>query len=134
MLPRKARKAITPVMASVILLAVAIAVSLATVAWLSGLSTSFMRVEDLHATNHQWGPNGAYVDVTLQNTGTQNVKLSSVTANSQPVSVVYIVGSSQIITGGAAVLRISSTFVSGVTYQFTFQTVKGNRFFYIVTA
>jgi flagellin-like protein len=131
---RKAKKALSPVVASVILLAVVIAVSLATVAWISGLSTSYMQIEELHATNHQWGPNGAYVDITLHNTGTQSVKLSSVTVNSLPVSVVYIVGSSQISNGNSAVLRISDTFVPGATYQFVFQTVKGTRFFYIATA
>ena len=132
--PANATKAVTPVVASVILLEVAIAVALATVAWINGLSTSLMDVEELYATNHQWGPNGTYVDVTLQNTGTQSVKLSSVTANAQPTTVVYITGSSQISPGESAVVRISSTFVLGTSYQFTFQSVKGTRFFYIATA
>jgi hypothetical protein len=134
MLPRNARRALTPVVASVILLGVVIAVSLATVAWLSGLSTSLMQIEELCATDHQWGPNGAYVDVTLHNIGTSSVRLSSVTVNSQPASVVYIVGSSQIDSGESAVLRVSNTFVAGANYQFTFQTAGGNRFFYIATA
>ena len=131
----KARKALSPVVASVILLAVVIAVSLTTVAWISSLSTSYMQIEELHATNHQWGPNGAYVDITLRNTGTQSVRLSSVSVNSQlAVSVNYIVGSSQINTGESAVARISNTFVPGTTYQFTFQSTKGTRFFYLATA
>jgi hypothetical protein len=134
MLPCNARKALSPVVASVVLLGVVIAVSLVTVAWISGLSTSFMQIEELHATNHQWGPNISYVDVTLHNTGTQSVRLNSVSVNSQPVSVVYVVGSSQIGNGESAVLRISDTFVVGATYQFTFQTAGGNRFFYIATA
>jgi len=135
MLSPKARKALSPVVASVILLAVVIAVSLTTVAWISSLSTSYMQIEELHATNHQWGPNGAYVDITLRNTGTQSVRLSSVSVNSQPtVSVNYIVGSSQINTGESAVARISNTFVPGTTYQFTFQSTKGTRFFYLATA
>ncbi len=134
MLPRNARKALTPVMASVILLCIAIAVSLATVAWINGLPTSNMYTEDLHATNHQWGPNYAYVDVTLYNNGTQSVRLKSVTVNSQPATVVYIVGSSQISHGESAVLRVANTFVPGATYQLAFQTVKGNRFVYTTTA
>jgi flagellin-like protein len=131
---RNARKALSPVVASVILLAVVIAVSLTTVAWISSLSTSYMQIEELHPTNHQWGPNGAYVDITLRNTGTQNVQLSSVTVNSLPVSVAYIIGSNQINTGESAVMRLSNTFVAGATYQFTFQSVKGTKFFYIATA
>ena len=134
MLPCHTKKALSPVVASVILLGVVIAVSLTTVAWLSGLSTSFMQIEELYATDHQWGPNGGYVDVTLHNTGTQNVRISGISVNSQPASVVYIVGSSQINSGESAVVRISNTFVAESTYQFTFQTVGGNRFFYIATA
>jgi flagellin-like protein len=132
MLTPKANKAITPLVASIILLAVVIAVTLATMAWLSGLSSSSMQVEELRATNHKWGPNCAYIDVTLNNIGTQNVKLNSVTVNSQPASVIYIAGSNRINSGKSAVLRISSTFTVGTSYQFTFQTGNGNRFFYLV--
>ena len=129
-----ARKALTPVMPSVTLLCIAIAVTLATVAWINGLPTSNMYTEDLHATDHQWGPKYAYVDVTLYNNGTQSVRLKSVTVNSQPATVVYIVGSSQINKGESAVLRVANTFVPGATYQLAFQTVKGNRFVYTATA
>lgn len=131
---RNAKKALSPVVASLILLAVAIAVSVATVAWISGLSGSFMQIEELHATNHQGGPNGSYIDVTLHNTGTQSVRLSSVSVNSQLASVTYVVGSSQIGDGESAVLRVSDTFVPGAVYQFAFQTAKGNTFFYRATA
>jgi hypothetical protein len=134
MLPRQAKKAITPIVASIILLALAIAVSLATLAWLSGLSTSSTEVEELRVTDHQWGPSVAYVDITLNNIGTQRVKINSVTVNSQLATVIYIVGSNQINSGESAVLRISSTFTIGANYQFMFQTASGNRFFYIATA
>jgi hypothetical protein len=131
--PRNARKA-PPVMTSVILICIAIAVTLATVAWINGLPTSSMYSEDLHATNHQWGPNCTYVDVTLCNNGMQSVRLKSVTVNSQPATVVYIAGSSQISKGDSVVLRVANTFVPGATYQLAFQTVKGNRFVYTATA
>ena len=134
MLPRQAKKAITPLIASIILLALAIAVSLATLAWLSGLSTSSAEVEELRATDHEWGPSVAYIDITLNNIGTQRVKLNSVTMNSQPATVIYIVGSNQINSGDSAVLRISGTFTIGANYQFTFQTATGNRFFYLAAA
>jgi hypothetical protein len=134
MLPLNARNALTPIVASVILIAIAIAVSLITVACISNLSTPAMQIEELHATNHQWGPNSSYVDVTLQNIGTQSVSLSSVSVNSQPASLVYLSGSKQINSGESAVLRVSGTFVPGTAYQLTFQTVEGSRFYYIATA
>jgi hypothetical protein len=123
-----ARKTLPPVMTSAIVLCVAIAVSLATVAWINGLPTSNMYTENLQATNHQWGPNCAYVDVTLYNNGTQSVRLKGVTVNSKPATVVYIVGSSQINNGESAVLRVVNTFTPEETYQLTFQTTKGNKF------
>ena len=130
--PHNARKT-PPVMTSVILLCIAIAVTLATVAWINGLPTSNMYTENLEATNYQWGPNCAYVDVTLYNNGTQSVSLKDITVNSKPATVVYIVGSSQINNGESAVLRVANTFTPEETYQLTFQTTKGNKFTYTAT-
>jgi len=134
MFPHNTRKALSPVMATVILLCITIAVSLATVAWINGLPTPDVNSEELHATKHQWGPNSAYIDVTLNNTGAQSVSLSRVTVNSQPATVLYIFGSSQLNSGESAIMRISSTFTPETTCQLTFQTAKGNKFYYTATA
>ena len=128
-----AKKLLTPAMITV-LLCIATAVSLATVAWINGLPTSNMYTEDLQATNHQWGPNRTYVDVTIYNNGTQSVTLKSVTVNSQPATVIYIAGSNQINKGESAILRVANTFTPESTYKIVFQTVKGNRFIYTTTA
>ena len=128
------KKALTPVIASGILICIAIAVSLATLAWINGLPTPDIQTEDLQLTIHQWGPKLIYVDVTLYNNGTQNVKINSITVNSQPTTIVYIAGSNQINTGETSVLRIANTFIPEETYQLTFQTARGNRFVYTVTA
>jgi len=132
--PRNTKKALTPVISTGILICIAIAVSLATLAWMNGLPTPDIQTEDLQATNHQWGPNFAYVDVILYNNGMQSVELKSVTVNSQPATVVYIVGSNLINVGEKGVLRISNAFVPGENYQLAFQTLKGNRFVYSATA
>jgi hypothetical protein len=134
MLPRNTRKALTPIAPIITLLCVAIVITLATVAWINGLPTSNMYTENLRATNHQWGPNCKYVDVTLHNNGTQSVKLKSVTVNSKPATAVYIVGSNQINIGETAVIRVANKFIAGATYQLSFQTAKGNRFVYNTTA
>jgi hypothetical protein len=128
------KKALTPVMSSGILICIAIAVSLATLAWINGLPTPDIQTENLQPTSHHWGPKLIYVDVTLCNNGTQNVKINSVTVNSQPTTIVYIAGSNQINTGETSVLRIANTFIPEETYQLTFQTAKGNRFVYTVNA
>ena len=124
----------TPVTTAVILLCIATAVTLATVAWINGLPTPDIHAEELQPTNHQWGPNGTYIDVTLYNNGTQSVKLQRVTVNSQPTTVIYIAGSNQINSGESTVLRVANTFSPGTTYQLAFQTAKGNKFLYNATA
>ena len=132
--PRDTKKALSPLASTVILLCIAIAFSLATLAWISGLPTSNMYNEDLQATSQQWGPNCAYVDVTLYNNGTQSVSLKGVTVDSEPATVVYIVGSSQIGSGETAVLRVAHSFTLGASYQLEFQTSKGNKFVCTITA
>jgi len=134
MLPRNTRTAVTPLMASIILLCITIAVSFATLAWINGLPTLKIYTEDLQATSQKWGPNCSYVDITVYNNGTQNLNLKSITVNGTSVTVIYIVGSSQISSGNLAVLRIANTFTSGVTYQLKFQTSKGNNFFFTFDA
>ena len=131
--PRNNEKALSPIASITILLCIAIAVSLATLAWMNGLPTLNMYTEELDVTNHQWGPNCTYVDVTLYNNGTQSMNVKSVTVNSQPATVVYISGSNQIYKGEIAVIRIANTFTPQVTYQLTFQTAKGNKFTYTAT-
>jgi hypothetical protein len=128
------KKALAPVMSSGILICIAIAVTLATLAWMNGLPTQDIQTESLQLTSHQWGPKLIYVDVTLYNNGTQNVKINSVTVNSRPTTIVYIAGSNQINTGESTVLRIANTFIPEETYQLTFQTAKGTRFVHTVTA
>jgi len=132
--PCNTKEGLTPVMSSGILICIAIAVSLATLAWINGLPTPDIQTEDLQPTSHQWGPKLIYVDVTLYNNGTQNVKINSITVNSQPTTIVYIAGSNQINTGETSVLRIANTFIPEETYQLTFQTARGNRVVYTVTA
>ena len=126
-------KALTPLVSSGILICIAIAVSLATLAWMNGLPTPDIQTETLQLTSLKWSQNITYVDVTLHNNGTQNVQIKTVTVDSQPATLVYIAGSNQINTEETAVLRIAHTFTPQETYQLTFQTTKGNAFNYTVT-
>ncbi|MBN1357577.1 hypothetical protein JW988_02305 [Candidatus Bathyarchaeota archaeon] len=128
------RKALSPVMSGGILICIAIAVALATVAWMNGLPNPDMQTENLQVTSHQLGPKLSYVDISLHNNGTQSAKINSITVNSQPTTVVYIAGSNQINTGETAILRVANTFTPNETYQIALQTVKGSKIVYTVTA
>ena len=134
MLPSNTKKTLAPVMTCIVIICIAIAICLATLAWIHGLPTSVMYTEELRLTRLQWGPNHTYIDITLFNNGTRSLKLNSVTINSKPVTVVYIFGSSKINTRESAILRVSKTFVSGENCQLGFETTKGNRFVYRANA
>ena len=131
--PRNTKKALSPVMSTGILICIAIAVTLATLAWMNGLPNPDMQTEDLQVTSHKLASNLAYVDITLYNNGTQSVKIKSVTVNSQPTTIVYIAGSNQINTGETAVVRVANAFTPEETYQIELQTVKGSKLVYTVT-
>ena len=130
MLPSNKKKTLAPVMTCIVMICIALSISLATLAWIHGLPTSTMYTEELRLTSLQWGPNQTYIDITLFNNGTRSVKLSSVTINSKPVTVVYIFGSNQINTKKSAIVRVSNNFISGENYQLVFETTNGNRFSY----
>ena len=125
---QRATTALTSKLSSGILICIAMAVSLATLAWINGLPTPVTQPETLQLTNLKWSQNLGYVEVTLNNNGTQNVQIKSVTVNCQPATVVYISGSNQINTEETAVLRIAHTFTPREIYQITFQTTRGNIF------
>ncbi len=63
------KRAFSPVVASIILVAAAVAVSIALAGWITGFTFSFAKVEDLRVTNDQWGAECAFVDITLRNGG-----------------------------------------------------------------
>ena len=76
-------KALSPVVASIILIAVTVAVSIAVAAWMGGLSSSFMQTEQASITNVQF-INDAGTDrivVTVSNSGSNDITISSATVN-----------------------------------------------------
>ncbi len=83
-------KAISPVIATVIIVAVAISISIAVALWITGLTSTFTGVEKLeivnaHATydsqNNQWN-----VDITVKNTGTKPATIEHVYANNNEIT------------------------------------------------
>lgn len=74
---RKNAKALSPVVASIILIAVTVAVSIAVAAWMGGLSIGFMQTEQLQITNVQF----ATTDTTTDTTQTITVSVSNTGTN-----------------------------------------------------
>jgi flagellin-like protein len=130
----RSKKALSPVIATVILLAVVIAVALVTAGWLSSLTVSFMDIEELRVTNESWGQDCSYVDLTLRNSGTSTVTINGIKVNSQSTTFTFISGSEIISSGESAVMRITEAFIPGNTYSVLFTTLKSSVFYWHLEA
>jgi flagellin-like protein len=86
----KSRKALSPVVASIILIAVTVAVSIAVAAWMGALTFSFMGTSsiNIYSVTFANGVNGGSgtknntISLSIKNTGTKTVTVGMVKVNS----------------------------------------------------
>jgi flagellin-like protein len=94
---RKNAKALSPVVASIILIAVTVAVSIAVAAWMGALTVGFMNSNSATVTNMQFtGTPGAAANsiaLTLSNTGTKAITIQFAKLNSIQVDSANLQGS-----------------------------------------
>lgn len=127
---RKSRKALSPVVASIILIAVTVAVSIAVAAWMGSMTTGFMATEELKITNVAFDSNTATIYV--RNTGSTTITISEVYINNQIISNPTIVSAS-LAPNGNTTITVTGDFEDGTSYQFKIVTSKGNPFVYVAT-
>jgi flagellin-like protein len=86
-IPRK-RKAVSPVIATVILIAVAVALGIAVAFWASGLTSSFSKYEKLGVNTQYATSRGSGWTINLggQNTGSSDASITQVQVNGVPLS------------------------------------------------
>jgi flagellin-like protein len=81
----KSKKALSPVVASIILIAVTVAVSIAVAAWMGALTIGFMGSSSITITTVSFsGPSGVSnnsIVLTMKNTGTRQVTIATVRVN-----------------------------------------------------
>jgi len=127
----KSKKALSPVVAAIILIAVTVAVSIAVAAWMGSLTFTFMSTEEVKFTGHMWAVDNTYIDVTVTNAGSSALTLSEVRV-SDVVTNDNVTGSTSasLNAGDSVCIRITPTaaFSSGVRYDFTVITAKVNSF------
>jgi flagellin-like protein len=83
---RKNAKALSPVVASIILIAVTVAVSIAVAAWMGALTVGFMGSSSININNVSFtGTN--VVTLSMKNTGTKSVTISQVKINNAAVGI-----------------------------------------------
>lgn len=143
---RKCRKALSPVVAAIILIAVTVAVSIAVAAWMGALTFTFMQTEELKITSLTWGTN--YADISMTNTGASSLTISSATVDDTQATDVYTGPSGtnngtalpstgySLSKGSSVTLRVykpSGNWASGTKYNFVILTKAGNQFPYGAT-
>jgi archaeal type IV pilus assembly protein PilA len=137
---RKNTKALSPVVASIILIAVTVAVSIAVAAWMGALTVGFMATEELKITNMQFLGTGEAQTIVLSvsNVGTAPVTLETSALLNGASKAAAIGGEG--ITGntipanGQGTVTITSTWVQGDNYQVRISSSKGNTFTYTAVA
>ncbi len=129
----RSRKALSPVVAAIILIAVTVAVSIAVAAWMGALTFTFMQTEQVSITNMAFtgATNTSTNDIVLsvKNTGASKVTISVVTLNNAVVSsVTYSPASGELAAGavGSATLN-DVTWISGNTYRVVLQSSTGTN-------
>jgi len=102
------------------------------------LTLAFIAYEHVSLTNFTWGPNNAYCQVTVENTGTADLSILAVRINGvAPKSVDPSLMVPYALDKGASVvftLTMSGFFTRGSSYEFEVITTKGNSFSCCVTA
>jgi flagellin-like protein len=121
----RSRKALSPVVASIILIAVTVAVSIAVAAWMGALTFNFMATEEVKITNVAFVGSGATVNVTMLNTGTTSVTLSEIWIGSNKTLVTDLIPAN-----GNLTKPIAFTWINGYNYQIKVMTMKGNQYYY----
>jgi flagellin-like protein len=132
----KSKKALSPVVAAIILIAVTVAVSIAVAAWMGSMTFTFMETEEIVITNLEFeaGVANGTITVNARNTGTTDVIIISASVNGEAADMVetdYTIGK------GASTPNIELDgldFDAGTAYNVQLLSSKGNKFSYTGTA
>ena len=109
---RKNEKALSPVVASIILIAVTVAVSIAVAAWMGALTVGFMDTKTVTVTNAVFSGTNV-ITVSLKNTGTSNVTITSAKVN----GVSSAMTPTTIGTGLTGSIALTHTWSAGNAYK-----------------
>mgnify|MGYP000117920973 CR=1 FL=1 len=132
----KNKKALSPVVASIILIAVTVAVSIAVAAWMGALTFTFMGTEELKITNAEFtGASDNLVNITLQNTGTSPITVTEIHISGGASSSGDLLSSDVTIPANTQQeVSVSYSWTKGSNYQIRVVTSKGNQFYYSAVA
>ncbi|MCW4051849.1 MAG: hypothetical protein NWE78_01400 [Candidatus Bathyarchaeota archaeon] len=129
----KSRKALSPVVAAIILIAVTVAVSIAVAAWMGALTFTFMQTEQVSITYMQFSGSSNASDntivLTLKNTGSSKVTITQVALNDAVHSDVTLVpDTGELAASGTGTVTLNGVqWISGNTYRVVLQSSTGTN-------
>ena len=144
----RSRKGISPVIATVILVAVAITVSISVAYWMGGISSLYTRLEkiEIHSITAEKGVAGNYtITLAVKNTGSADATIDSVMINGRPLSqfpgvtTTIAVGGTSVVAGGSASVNVlvpagqGVPFTAGTTIEVKLHTAAGKDYPQMVT-
>jgi len=111
----KSKKALSPVVASIILIAVTVAVSIAVASWMGALTFTFTKTEELKVTNMTF-PTASTIVLDIKNPGTSKVTVNTVKLNDATATIAT--GSDlEYNAGEAGQITLTATWASGNKYK-----------------
>ena len=134
---RKNAKALSPVVASIILIAVTVAVSIAVAAWMGALTVGFMDTEQVAYSAVSFDVTNDQVDFSLKNTGTSPLTISYIYVNGAEATMVTPASLPVTLEANADPTDFTvsiSDVVAGGNYEIKVVTAKNNPFMYTAVA
>ena len=127
---KKNSKALSPVVASIILIAVTVAVSVVVAAWMGGMTIGLMgNAEQVSVTNAVF--TSTDVTLTIRNTGASDVVISSVTVDGAGATVDAATALPLTVPKGVPTdIVLTETFAAGAQYDIRMVTAKGTTIVY----
>jgi flagellin-like protein len=132
---RKSKRALSPVVASIILIAVTVAVSIAVAAWMGALTIGFMGTEELKIVNIEFTGTTSTdkaMEILVRNAGSSAVTTEDVYVASGMIDTPSGVGT--IEPGASQTITVAYNWAAGTGYQVKVVSTKGNPFVYTATA
>jgi len=136
----KSKKALSPVVASIILIAVTVAVSIAVAAWMGALTFTFMKTETYNIVSATFNDTTGYanntITLSIQNTGTASF---TITTNAKVNGISRTVNgdlTARTIAAGttANITIITVGWENGRTYNIEMVTAQGTKITWIANA
>ena len=127
----RSRSGISPVVATVILVAISIVIAIAVAFWATGLVGVFTRFEKIEVTAAYYDTTEKGVVLMVKNTGSAAATIDDIYVNGKPSSIASFTPSDIPLTldvGQNTTITVTGSFISGVTYELAVHTASGKTY------